>query len=308
LDGTCNGLQWYAALSRDEASAKSVNIVPSERPESVYAVVTDEFKRLVEADLTSDEMFRQRGESLKVASLAREVLPYCTLDTCKTPTMTTVYGVTLVGMIEQVRVSMIEQGMDRDTATRTKQYATTRVRGAIAKAASGANDTMAWLRECARIIVQGSRQPVAWTTPLGWPVIQPYRKLVRKNIKTITGTLEWYYPDPEAPPALKKQVDGVAANFIHSLDATHMMMTARRCRDENIWFGPVHDSYWTHASMCGRLGSVLREEFVYINGLDPLNRLAAEWAERYPGLDLPPPPPQGSLNLEVVMDSPYFFS
>lgn len=39
-DGSCNGLQHYAALGRDEYGGKQVNVLPSERPEDVYAEVS----------------------------------------------------------------------------------------------------------------------------------------------------------------------------------------------------------------------------------------------------------------------------
>lgn len=38
-DGSCNGLQHYAALGRDQAGAESVNLVPSEKPQDVYSCV-----------------------------------------------------------------------------------------------------------------------------------------------------------------------------------------------------------------------------------------------------------------------------
>merc|ERR1712232_1175128 len=39
LDGSCNGLQHYAALGRDEEGAKAVNLTPSDKPQDVYSIV-----------------------------------------------------------------------------------------------------------------------------------------------------------------------------------------------------------------------------------------------------------------------------
>ena len=39
LDGTCNGLQHYAAMLRDEVGGKAVNLVPSDKPSDVYGDV-----------------------------------------------------------------------------------------------------------------------------------------------------------------------------------------------------------------------------------------------------------------------------
>ena len=39
----------------------------------------------------------------------------------------------------------------------------------------GARTIMEWLGTCARLIAKAGN-PVAWTTPLGLPVVQPYRR------------------------------------------------------------------------------------------------------------------------------------
>lgn len=44
-----------------------------------------------------------------------------------------------------------------------------------------------------------------------------------------------------------RQRSAFPPNYIHSLDSTHMMMTALRCKEEAVTFAGVHDSFWTHA-------------------------------------------------------------
>ncbi|GFH30236.1 DNA-directed RNA polymerase, partial [Haematococcus lacustris] len=41
-DGSCNGLQHYAALARDSRGAAAVNLVPSDKPQDVYSAVANE--------------------------------------------------------------------------------------------------------------------------------------------------------------------------------------------------------------------------------------------------------------------------
>lgn len=38
-DGSCNGLQHYAALGHDSYGAKQVNLMPADRPQDVYEEV-----------------------------------------------------------------------------------------------------------------------------------------------------------------------------------------------------------------------------------------------------------------------------
>lgn len=54
MDGSCNGLQHYAALGRDEAGAKAVNVVPPatpmDLPSDVYTIVLEVVKEKVQRD------------------------------------------------------------------------------------------------------------------------------------------------------------------------------------------------------------------------------------------------------------------
>jgi DNA-directed RNA polymerase len=49
-DGSCNGLQHYAALGHDRYGAKQVNLVPADRPQDVY----EEVAKLVEVARVND--------------------------------------------------------------------------------------------------------------------------------------------------------------------------------------------------------------------------------------------------------------
>jgi DNA-directed RNA polymerase len=56
-DGSCNGLQHYAALGRDLEGAHSVNLAPAERPRDVYSAVLD----IVERERVKDEANNEIG-------------------------------------------------------------------------------------------------------------------------------------------------------------------------------------------------------------------------------------------------------
>lgn len=42
-DGSCNGLQHYAALGRDFQGGQVVNLLPSEKPQDVYSAVAERY-------------------------------------------------------------------------------------------------------------------------------------------------------------------------------------------------------------------------------------------------------------------------
>jgi len=62
-DGSCNGLQHYAALGRDSAGAESVNLKPSVRPQDVYSCV---------AALVSEIMCDELAELLHICGIQCE--------------------------------------------------------------------------------------------------------------------------------------------------------------------------------------------------------------------------------------------
>jgi len=49
-DGSCNGLQHYAALGRDLSGGSAVNLTPADRPQDVYTEVLKRVLQRIEED------------------------------------------------------------------------------------------------------------------------------------------------------------------------------------------------------------------------------------------------------------------
>lgn len=122
---------------------------------------------------------------------------------------------------------------------------------------------------------------VVWTSPLGLPVVQPYRKAAKKQVMTALQSV--YISDPNAPAEVspQKQATAFPPNFIHSLDATHMLLTATKCKQANVTFASVHDSYWTHASSVESMSEQIREMFINLHTQDLVGQLRSEFLDRY---------------------------
>jgi DNA-directed RNA polymerase len=88
-------------------------------------------------------------------------------------------------------------------------------------------------------------------------------------------------PALEAPVEVRKQYTSFPANFIHSLDATHMIMSAIACKEHGLSFAAVHDSYWTHACDVDTMNEVLREQFIKLHQQPLMENLRNEFIERY---------------------------
>ena len=124
---------------------------------------------------------------------------------------------------------------------------------------------------------------VIWTTPLKMPVVQPYRKSESKRVVTNLQHINIMEPSVSDPVSKRKQLQAFPPNFIHSLDATHMFLSALKCNELGLSFAAVHDSFWTHASTVDTMNTVLRDAFVRMHSEDITSRLAAEFKARYSG-------------------------
>src|SRR5690606_8580362 len=50
MDGSCNGLQHFAALFRDEEGGRAVNVTPNPRPRDVYQMIADAVLAMLESE------------------------------------------------------------------------------------------------------------------------------------------------------------------------------------------------------------------------------------------------------------------
>jgi DNA-directed RNA polymerase, mitochondrial len=149
---------------------------------------------------------------------------------------------------------------------------------------------------------------VQWLTPLGLPVIQPYRKMSSKLIKTVVQRVKIGDSGDHMPVARARQQSAFAPNFVHSIDSSHMLLTAVECKARGMEFAAVHDSFWTHAARVDDMNKVLRETFVRLHTRELLVELRDAMLLRNPDVRLPALPERGSLDLRQVLESPYFFS
>ena len=95
------------------------------------------------------------------------------------------------------------------------------------------------------------------------------------------------------------------------VNAAALTYTVDKCLKEGVTdFAMVHDSYGTHSTNMPMLNDKLREAFVEMyKDNDVLQNLydsaVTTLAE---GTDIPLPPQKGTLNIEEVLKSDYFFA
>lgn len=333
-DGTCNGLQHYAALGGDTWGAKQVNLEPGDRPADVYSAVADLVKQAIDKDAAGDITL---GKILQ-GKITRKVV--------KQTVMTNVYGVTFAGAKLQVckQLDALYPNLGKDNGLHNNVglsiYVAKHIFSALATMFRGAHDIQYWLgsvggrvcraltplqleqiaesqaatiedaeetpkrmtktkskeatkksstkktstpRDGFKAMAPQFRSTLVWTTPLRMPVVQPYRKGNTKEIRTCLQAVVYSMEDQTDPVNSRKQLQAFPPNFIHSLDASHMMLSALRCHERQLDFAAVHDSFWTHAGDVDSMNEVLRDAFIQIHEEDVIGRLAAEFRARHKG-------------------------
>ncbi len=215
-----------------------------------------------------------------------------------------------------------------------------------------ASEAMDWLQKVANVVSGNAGLPVSWVTPTGFIVLQRYNSSKARRIKTqLAGELV-YKSDTDNKKALKRvisaaynttfttknieifltlleetdqldvkgQRQGIAPNFIHSMDASALIYAViYASRHHNIKdFALIHDSFATHAGGDGkgdaeRLAESIRTSFIEMyEQHDVLAEFESQIKSCVQGKTLlcsiPSRPDKGTLNLQNVANSKYFFS
>lgn len=310
VDGTCNGLQHYSALALDEVGGAAVNLVPGPKPRDIYGEVATVMKRLLagRVSFVINKRVMIEGKPVSVPTeIARPWLPEITRKVAKRGTMTYPYGLTNIGMRDQ----FIQDGWVDDAPDPFVSATILRdlLQEAIGQVVVKSVEYMAYLKECAKI-ANDKGIPLQWTTPTGLVITQDY---VVPDVITMKlpglGQLQFQVIGDELRELHKQaQINGICPNFIHSFDASHLMLTVVACAlagVEDFWL--VHDSYGVHAPLVPTLQRVLRQELVGMYDKEnPLEDFRNRNEHRL-GVPLPPVPTRGNLELARVAESEYAF-
>lgn len=140
--------------------------------------------------------------------------------------MTSVYGVTARGARDQVQARLLERLVDESNAVVTPEveaeislaanYVAVCTLNGLAEMFSSAKAIMDWLGTCATLVASEGHT-MSWVTPLGLPVIQPYRQSTRKIVRTLLQMIILAVDSEDLPVSSRKQRSAFPPNFVHSL-------------------------------------------------------------------------------------------
>jgi DNA-directed RNA polymerase len=313
LDGTCNGLQHFSAMLRDPIGGAAVNLVPSDKPQDIYgrvAEVTTAHLRLIASTNGTNSLLAQRwvdfGVTRKMTKRPVMVLPYGgTMDSCK--------KYIFAAVKEEIAAGKANPFAE-DELFNACAFLASVVWQSIGEVVVAARQAMGWLQKVASVAAKEGL-PITWRTPVGFPVQQAYHDYTTKRVKTALGdSLIFPRMSVELPTLDKRRMaNGISPNFVHSLDACALMIYVVTAKDNGIdSFSLIHDSYGTVAADAEMMAACLRHAFVTLyRDHDPLASFRKEIIAMLPDKQvakLPLLPERGSLEIEAVIQSAYFFA
>lgn len=310
VDGSQNGLQHLSAMGRDPIGGAAVNLIDSDVPCDLYGEVASLVYNSVIADADTliachadkDEL----GEPLPpIAWLERLEQPKARRKIVKRSVLAYPYGVTKTGM----RDGLMADGFCKDlrgAQFRNAWYLAERIDESVRDVVIAAARLMDWFRIVAEITGK-MNIPIDWVAPSGFPCRQRY--LENNNKVVEVNSLRLTIKEPSEGDIIDRQaqIRAIVANFVHSIDASHLVMTCMRLVDSGyVSFQFIHDSYGCHAGRIRHLAAVLRQEFVKIHEKNLVQEFADNLKSR--GIEVPPVPVSGNLDIQAVKTSKFFFA
>ena len=320
-DGSCSGLQHLCAMTRSPEGA-FVNLTPSPQPQDVYLKVADEAFRQIELDA---------AEGNEYAAMCLE----CPVDRrkmVKRNVMTYSYSSKKFGMGEQqiedlmkpLRLKVLKGELPEHPFTdntsaqeAAARYLAGRVHEAIERVVRKPAEAMEFLQKLARACAHEDK-PLEWTTPVGLPWSNRYHDSKTRSVRLFLHDRGIRIQskvaiDYEAEILKTRAVNGVAPNFVHALDAAHLMLTVNAAVSEAITsFALVHDSFGCHAGVSERFHQIIREQFVQMyEEHDVLNEVyerAKYDVSHHNWRRLPKAIEYGDLNIQEVINAKYAFA
>mgnify|MGYP003134757901 FL=1 len=305
MDATNQGLQIYSMLLRDPVAALATNVLPGDTPHDVYQQVADIVRRMLYEDN------HEYGKKWLDFTITRKTTKRQTMTVCYSSTFFSCRTYTAEWFYDELKSG--RENPFGDETYRPCAYLAQKIWDAIGEVVQSARVGMDWLRSCAEILVDYGVTP-RWMTPLGFPVKMHYENTNKYAIKTlVNGTLRQHrlrVANGEANR--RKTINSICPNYVHSLDGIGGLLglTVNTARSHGVRsIKTVHDSVEAHAPNMAVLHASVRAATLDIFSENQLEALAGQLEMLLPpGVSLPSLPNFGTLRIEDVLRSKYYFN
>lgn len=301
MDATMSGGQHFSMLLRDEIGGFLTNLVPnSGGKQDLYMDVAARATRHIQEDLR-----HQDPDIRRVAKWALSV--GISRNMAKKPCMVQLYNAAFITMARHIQITVQEEidargieWSDTALAFSDSSYITTKLNQGLNEAVPAIVQGMEFLKDVARQV--GKDKPMSWVTPSGFRAYHDYAGHVDKRVKLYAGGItSIVMRDWLEEMDVRRVVNAIAPNFIHSMDATHACITASRMQDLGCDFVSIHDSFGTHPSDVDTLHKVIRESMRDMYKTDILGNFLRDTGSTVDR------PSVGKLDIEDIVNAKYMF-
>jgi DNA-directed RNA polymerase len=294
FDGSCNGVQHSALIMLDEEAGKLVNLVAAaDEPQDIYQLITDTVFERLRADINN-----KYAKWWLDGRISRKLI--------KRPAMTFAYSVTLCGMRNQLVETYSELHELAEPTDAAAQYLAQHIMAAAKEILRRPAAFMDFIRELAKERA-AKGEHLEWVSPTGFPwANRYYNKSTAKMLHLeLRGECVRHKVADGFDDSINKQkaMNGAAPNFVHALDASHLIRVVNAAAIDGITsLATIHDSFGCLAPQATELHRIIRSELAELHGQDVLADLRDA-----AGSSLPLPP-KGKLDPRSVLRAEYAFA
>lgn len=299
LDGRCSGLQHWSAVVRSNAITRHLGMHKEEDPLDIYEKVAFDWKE------TLPEEFKFLA-TRKAAKIPVMTWGYNATMMTAMEHMSKLFGAKSIWDSMELKYYDDDSGLDRAT---TSKYGCELYKH-MQSTLGALQHAVSWVSGCAVAVSKAGNIEIKWPTPDNFMCLQ--RKVVGEKLKlkvVLSNGKEFCLEildfSGEVPNAAKHK-SAIAPNVIHSLDATHLRMVARRLKELGLPMIFIHDSFSTHCNHRSTLYKIIIETFIELYSREYLMELKTFWESTY-GVELDNPPELGSWEPESIRHLDKFF-
>lgn len=329
MDGSCSGIQHYSAILRDPIGGAAVNLVPDEKPHDIYGDVA----KVVEAKMREDALTSEDEEKKLCAQGWLSIVGGINRKLTKSPVMTLPYGSTRMRCTDTTAAFLMDLQEEENKKAQAEGREPVRVHqfgnadtdivplytavsygagiiwSSIGEVVKAARDGMSFIQGVAREVARQNSH-LEWVTPTGFIVEQLELEYKSRRVDTqIQGLTRFRIAEETDQVNVYKMKSASAPNFIHSMDASHLVKLTNVARDLGLDMACIHDDFGTHAGATVELRDILVTTFsdLYLD-----HDVLAEFKEHNEWLisqeiNIPVPGGMG-LDLNEVKRSTYCFA
>tara|TARA_R110000796_G_scaffold44892_6_gene109101 strand:+ start:1199 stop:3043 length:1845 start_codon:yes stop_codon:yes gene_type:complete len=299
LDGRCSGLQHWSAVVRSDAIVKHLGMHEEEAKLDIYEKVAEDWRDI----------------------LPKEEKHFATRKAAKIPVMTWGYNATMMTSMEHMAklfgakqkwntetesFVLVGEGESRSTTSRLGVDLYRQLQETLGPLQAA----VSWVSDAATLISKKGNVEVRWPTPDGFTCLQRKVKGKKKDLDCLLSDGSRFTLDildfTKETPNTGKHRSAIAPNVIHSLDATHLRMVARKLHELGLPMIFIHDSFATHANHREALYDIIIETFIELYSREYLAELKSYWEAMYE-VELVDPPTLGKWKPESLQGLKRFF-